>query len=522
MDTFIQRHRRMVMGFLNGFDRVRFRGTLRWLSYAEALGRYLSAIGVRLKEFKEFSLIQSTQVRESIESVAQVAGRPIEYLAKPSVSKEDHARAIAERDGVKAGLIGVLYAVEPCSSFRLGKDPETGHVRIENAWRKCAHYYTYWMDAEWGLCHVRIQTWLPFGVHVCINGREWLARQMDREGVRYVRRDNCFTWVDDVDHAQALLDRQLRTDWGAALNRLLKHSHPGYAKAVRASKHTQYYWSCDASEWASDILFRSSAELRGLYGRLIAHGMHNMGSRDVLRFLGRPIPASGGVHPEFEGEVTTDLRERIEGIRIKHRVKKNSIKMYDKQGSVLRVETTINDPMDFKVFRRKEGEPKGRLAWRVLRKGVADMSRRAQVSQAANERYLESMACMEEKTPLGELTQRLCQPVRWKKTRVRALNPLADVDAQLLVAINRGEFAINGFRNRDLRAQLYPMTTDPAALEKQSAAITRKLRLLRGHRLIRKVATTHRYVLTAAGRTAITALLAARAADTKQLVELAA
>jgi hypothetical protein len=209
-------------------------------------------------------------------------------------------------------------------------------------------------------------------------------------------------------------------------------------------------------------------------------------------------------------------------MRIKHRVKANSIKMYDKQGSVLRVETTINDTQDFRVFRAKEGQPRGGKSWLPLRKGVADLHRRAVISQAANDRYLESMATVEEKTPLGELMRKLCRPVQWKAGRVRALNPLADADARLLEAVNRGEFAVNGFRNRDLRDRLCAKTSDPAVLKKQSAAITRQLRLLRAHGLIRKVGTTHRYVLSKKGRTAITALLVARAADASTLASAAA
>ena len=510
------------MGVLNGFDRLRFRGSLRWLCYGRGLGGYLSAIGVRLTAFKEFTQAVTAQVRESIESVARAAGRPIEYMAKPSTSKEDYARRIAERDGIEEGLIAVLHAVEPCRSFRIGLDRSTGYIEVENALRKCTHYYSYWMDPVWGFCHVRVQTWMPMTVHVCVNGREWLSRQMDRAGIGYRRRENCLVWVEDLKRAQALLDQQLKTDWEASLNRLLKRAHPKYRQTVDLPPGGGYYWSADQSEWASDVMFRSPALLRDIYPRLIAHGMQAMGSREVLRFLGRHVPTHGGVRGSFQGEVTTDLRERPEGMRIKHRVKANSIKMYDKQGSVLRVETTINDTQDFRVFRAKEGQPRGGKKWLPLRKGVADLQRRAVISQAANTRYLESMAAVEAKTPLGALLRQLCQPVRWKAGRVRALNPFADADAQLLETVNRGEFAVNGFRNRDLRDRLCAGTSDPAVLKKQSAAITRRLRLLRAHGLIRKVGTTHRYVLNKKGRTMITALLVARAADASALAGSAA
>jgi hypothetical protein len=236
--------------------------------------------------------------------------------------------------------------------------------------------------------------------------------------------------------------------------------------------------------------------------------------------LGKKVTAQS--YGRLQGEVTTDLKERPEGIRIKYRLKKNSIKMYDKQGSVLRVETTINDARDMKVFRPKEGNEASVKEWRYLRKGMAGLHRRAEVSQAANERYLESLAAVAATTPLAELTAPLCCPVRWQGQAVRALNPLAADDAALLAAVNHGEFAINGFRNRDLRPLLYGVAeVSPEEGRRRAAKVTRQLRLLRAHGLIRKVPKTHRYVLTDHGRTTITAILAARQADSATLTKVA-
>jgi hypothetical protein len=259
--------------------------------------------------------------------------------------------------------------------------------------------------------------------------------------------------VADVEHAQRLLDEQSRTDWLTQLDEFATLAHPLRTKIFQAWP-VDYYWSLDESEWASDVMFRSPHHLAELYPQLVRHAMSCFGSRDVMRFLGRKVPTTG-VNSRFQGEVVSDLKQRPEGMRVKHRVQSNSIKMYDKQGSVLRVETTINDPHDFQVFRSKEGDPEGAKSWLRLRKGVADVSRRAEVSQAANERYLEGLAAVEQTTSLAELTAPLCKPTRYRGRSVRALNPLAETDAQLLETINRGEFAINGFRNRDLQAWLY-------------------------------------------------------------------
>jgi hypothetical protein len=306
------------------------------------------------------------------------------------------------------------------------------------------------------------------------------------------------------------------------LKDLVPTFHPMHAEIVGDDSLGDYYWSVESSEWASDMMFKSPLKLAALYPRLIEHGMRHFGSREVMRFLGRRVPVQGGVPGRFEGEVVTDLRERPEGVRIKHRVNENSIKMYDKQRSVLRVETTLNNAREFMVYRGKEGDENGPKKWRIMRKSVADIHRRAQVSQAANDRYLESLAAVDESTPLAELARDVCRPTTWKGKRVRALNPLSDEDAGLLQAVNRGEFAINGFRNRDLRGLLHPTaTSDPQEERRRSGAVTRKLRLLRAHGLIRKIPKTHRYTLNEKGRTVINALLAARSADTAKLANAA-
>ena len=521
MNTFVQRHRGFVSGVLNGFDRVRFRGTLRWLCYADGLGKYLSWMKVLLKDFSDFSQGITGRIRQAAEQIAESAGRPVEYLASPSLSKEERARAIAKRDGIEEGLICVLTAVEPCRSFRIARDRSLQELVLQSALRKCLHYYFYWIHPQWGFCHARLQSWLPMTVQVCINGRVWLSRQMDAAGLGYVRRENCFVWLEDAMAAQRLMDRQLRTDWAGSLNALLPQFHPTSRQVIGDPERCGYYWSIQESEWATDVMFGSTSDLARLYPLLIRHATVHLGSREVLRFLGRRVPMTGGVPARFNGDVTSDLRQRPEGLRIKQRVNGNSIKMYDKQGSVLRIETTLNNPDDLRVYRPREGDADGPKSWRVLRRGVADAYRRAEVCQQANDRYLESLSSAESPTPLGQLTVRLCQPVRWKKQRVRGLNPLSPDDTALLEAVGRGEYLLNGFRNRDLRQRLFGRTDDPATRRRQSAAVTRKLRLLRAHGLIRKVPRTHRYLLTEKGQQCITALLAAQAADTAKLTRAA-
>jgi hypothetical protein len=518
--TFIQRFGKNILGVLHGFDRIRFRGTRRFLTTVTGMLSYLWHRQVLLKDFKAFAADLTAQVRQAAEETALSQGRPVVYVPNGDMDKEAWAREIAQRDGIRQGLIGVLKGLECCRTYQVSPNRATKKLEMRGGSGKCLHYYHYFQDAEVGLVYVRLQTWFPFTVHVGMNGREWLARQMDRVGVRYQRRRNCFTWIEDWTRAQQLLDEQLRMDWPGLLNRLLGQANP--AMPSMDAHLRPYYWSMDEGEWASDLAFASPGALAGLAPRWFRHAWLNFDSSDVMRFLGSKTVTEHGPHGNFQGEVVSDLKRRPEGMRVKHRLNRNWIKMYDKQGSVLRVETVITNPQDMKVYRTKQGQDDGGMSWQPLRKGVADIQRRVEISQAANERYVEALATVEESRSLAELAQAVCQPVVCRGKRSRALNPLAGDDARLLAAVNRGEFAINGFRNRDLREVWFSTPAkDSAQQRRQSAAITRKLRLLRAHGLIHKVTKTHRYQISPHGREIINAVLIACQASTAKLTPAA-
>ena len=240
--------------------------------------------------------------------------------------------------------------------------------------------------------------------------------------------------------------------------------------------------------------------------------MQHFQSPDVMRFLGKK--ASGN----FLGPIETSFKDRAEGVRVKHWVNGNSIKMYDKGASVLRVETTIGKTSDFKVLRPHHTDPDGPLDWRPLRKGVADLHRRAQVSKRSNERYLDALAAaVDDSTPLGTLLDQVAAPTTWHGKRVRALRTGDPDDVALLAAVSRGEFATAGFRNRDIRLLLHPETANDE-IRRVAARVGRQLRMLRAHGIIRKVPKSHRYVLTARGAQLTAAVSASRNATIKQLL----
>jgi hypothetical protein len=522
VEPFISKHADDVMGTLSGFDRLVLRGTLRMLAHRGGMMTYLWAVRVLLKDFAHHAQALTKQLREASEEAARRSGRPVRYLPSSVTNKEQTAREIAEADGITKGLICILTAVEVCLTYELVRDRESKHLNLVPRRRKCLYLYHYYIHPVLGFMHARIQTWFPFSIQICLNGREWLARSMDAARVKYVRRDNCFTWLKHPAQAQQLMDQQLRVAWPELLNGIARDLNPLHDTMFQAYP-LEYYWSAYQTEWATDIMFSDTESLDRLYPGLVHHGLTTFLSPDVMRFLGRNVPPSGNIPPRLMAEVTSDVKRRPEGMRIKHRLGENSIKLYNKQGSVLRVETTINDASGFKSFRTPEGKPEAEKSWHRMRKGIADLRRRAETSQAANNRYLKALASVEDARSLGELTTDLCQPVRRDRRRARPLNPHAPDDARLFDAISRGEFTINGFRNRDLRELLFEdADASPRDQRRHAAAVSRKLALLRMHRLIRKVTGTHRYHLTVHGRIVVTALMTARNTSTQALTRLAA
>lgn len=518
MNRFLQQHANVVSGMVSGWDRLRFRGTLQSICHARGLGTFLGCTRRFYKGFKAFALESSAQLKGAALKVAQEAGRPVRHLPSSQISKEQVARAYARKEGIKDGLICVLTAVEPCSSFEIHKDRISGKIDFHRAYRKCLHIYHYYLHPVFGFMHVRLQTWLPFGQFICINGREWLSRQLDAAGIDYLRKENCFVRLADAQAAQRMLDEQVNYNWRPALDQLA-HSIAPTLQQVLTPYPTSYYWSIQESEWASDFMFTNTRELSTLYPSLLHHGIRSFGSHEVMRFLGQKVPLHGNAFAGQKRQIVSDLRGRAEGIRIKHRMGSNSVKMYNKQGSVLRVETTLNNVKELKSPRRRED---GSVKWMPMRKGIVDARQRAEVSQTANQRYVEAISAIATPVTLGSLTESLSCATTWNRQRVRGLNLLAEHDAKLLEAISKAEFLLHGLRNRDLQAIFFPHSTkDEKEQHRRSAQISRKLRMLRAHGLLHKLPHTHRYVVSDKGRAVITALIAARQADIHKL-ELAA
>lgn len=511
-------YKNKIMGAISGLDRIRFRGTLRWLANQSGLSTFMSHRHILFKDFAGWVESLTVMIRQSCAIAANQLGIETIYLRRSSIDKEKMAREIAQSKGIEEGSICMFSAVEPCIAPMVKGNKKKKKLELVMAQRKCIFIYHYFNDPVFGFGHVRIQSWVPFNVFICLNGRHWLEKQLLKNNIGYIKDGNCFPYIEDIDKAQYMLDSQLRSDWTKLLNRLTLKSCPALADVIRPLR-PEYYWSADETEWATDIMFNSVESLDELYPLFLHHAMRISDSPSVIKYFGRRHLAGS-----FPNEIISDYRQRYEGIRVKHWRNHNSVKMYNKSGSILRIETTINNTRDFKVFRHPDDNRNRPASWQKMRKGVSDLHRRCQVSQQCNERYSDALSVAQVNEKLKEVASSACNKVRKKGKMYRGLNPWNNEDYRLLMFLSKGENAINGFRNKHLRQWLYPQSekVDNIQLNKYSGRTTRRIKLLRIHGLIRKVPRANRYVLTDKGQKFSYALMTASAIDIKALTEMAA
>jgi hypothetical protein len=522
MEKFLRRFASQVIGVLCGWDRIRFQGSRGWLAGVMGFKHYLDLANILLKDFVEHALETTNRLRQGIEQSVAQQGREIHYLTSSKTDKDGEVRQFIAKHGVTSGLVGVWSCVELCRTVGLHGNHKTKRLEVRMEEKKCLHYYHYYLDQRFGLMHTRLSSWYPFTMQICMNGRDWLARQLEAAGIDYLRKDNCFVQVADFAKAQELLAAQVQAPWPVLLEELARRSNP--LEETLLPVRVPYYWAVQQSEWAADVLFASPQQLQKVYPLLVRHAMEHFHSRDVLRFLGHRTKALGtGIYANYLGEASSQLKERPEGVRVKHSTANGACKMYDKEGEILRPEVTLDKVEGFLVRRTKTGDEQGGKALRPLRKGVVDMALRAEVSQQIADRYLDALASVTESQSLAELTQHTCQAVQWHGRRVRGLRPLSADDAALLEAVSSGDWMIAGFRNKDIRAWLY--TANPEATpdegRRRANAVTRKFRLLRAHGLIEKQQGRHSYQVTENGRKIITAIQAARRTNPEKLTQAA-
>ena len=169
MEKFINQFKEDISGILRGIDRIMLKGYITDFYHNNNFYYFLSKEQVQLKDYKEYVIKITSKIKESIECTIKQTGCHYQYLRSSEMSKEDIAIDIIRKSNIAIGLVCVLSAVEPCYALSVIYNKQTGKLEKHSEYRKCQHYYFYYIDKELGLMHIRLQTWFPFSVQIYLN-----------------------------------------------------------------------------------------------------------------------------------------------------------------------------------------------------------------------------------------------------------------------------------------------------------------------------------------------------------------
>jgi len=466
-------------------------GTLPKICFAGGMTSFLYERQIRIFDYPKFAEPFRNRIRENAEKLAAEAGIEIEFIRKRNFRKEDRVKEILASRGEHAGLVCIFSAMEPCSTYKPWHNKQTGKTYLVPDDGKCLHYYFYFVDEDLGLCHVRVPTWLPCRLQVCFNGHNWLAGRLRKADINYRMADNAFSHIADWQRAQRIANGWEAKRIHARLDEFAHRCCPIYRDFSSG-----YHWSVDQCEYATDIVFRKQADLQAIYENLARTAIHTVKPDNIATFLGRKLS------PQFEGEAGNRFNIRIEGTRIKHTMGSVSLKLYDKFGLILRIETTVNDLTFFRHYREVEHRDGSKeTKWASMQKTIYSLPALRELLEAANRRYLEFLSAIEDPRAGRNKLDKLSQPVEQEGRRYSGFNLFDPDDENLLCSIVRGEFNISGVQNKTLRRHLPDLN---------SGQTSRLLKRLRTHGLVKKVGHTYKYYVTAFGKEVVATALKLR------------
>jgi hypothetical protein len=482
MELFTQRHAAQIAGELSCFDRIVITGTIPVICYAEGMTSYLNFNHIRIFDYTQWAEPLRDQVRTNAQQLAQEAGLEIQFLKHWDERKETLVDKILAERGAHEGLVCIFSAMESCTSYTPWHDKQTHKTVLKSDSGKCLHYYFYFIDKDLGLCYLRVPTWAPFRLQFYFNGHNALCTALDQHRIEQTMLDNSFRRIGDWDKAQKLADAD------AVDVEMLHRKLDQYARRFCppiALFPDGYHWSLMQVEYATDIVFKRREDLAPIYEALTRTAVHAVKAEHVATFLGRKLNGN------FEGEAGNRFETRIQGTCINHHMAEVSIKMYDKGGRILRIETTANDVTFFKHYRKVEHrDGSWEMKTAALKKSIYSLPVLRDLMWASNRRYLEFISTLDDPTSGLRDLEKIARPVREGERSLPGFNLFDGEDLDLFLALVRGEFNISGVCNRNLRE----------LLDKNGHQVSRLIKKLRVHGLIKKVGHCYKYYLTVLGR----------------------
>ena len=309
---------------------------------------------------------------------------------------------------------------------------------------------------------------------------------LDKKGIEYETLDNAFINIQDFETAQKLSDR-INPE---GLHKILDIFAERYCPIAKGFD-MGYAWTIMQIECSTDVVFKKQEFLQPIYDQIIRTAIHTVRPDNIATFLGQRITYN------CKKEAGNNFNQRILGTRIKHHMGDVSIKMYDKFGLVLRIESTCNDIGAFRVKREvnhNDGSVTEEKA--PMRKSIYSLYQLFTIMKAANYRYLEFISTFDDHSDGQRNLTNATLPIIENDRSYRGFNFFNPNDLKILEAIDRGEFNILGLQNKDIRRFMTDIS--PSAMSR----IFKRLRL---HGFIEKIVGSYRYFLTALGKSVVAA-----------------
>lgn len=486
MEDLLKKYDEDILGVIGCYDRILLRGTLTNCCYSEGMEAVLYSKGIKVFGYNDYVQTLRLAIRERAEVIAKKNEVAIEFIGKSTIRKEEVIKQVIEKRGDHPGLVHIISVMETCTAYKPRYDKIKNHTHLITTIGKCLHYYFYFIDKEYGLCYFRVPTWCPFTLQFYCNGHNYLGNKLKKKKINFEMIDNAFTAISDYKKAQI---QSNQFDIKRMHRMLDKWSN--YLCPVIDKLQSKVHWSVSQIEYATDIIFRNQKTLEPIYNNMLQTAICAIKSEDISRFLGKKL------HGNYQSEIGSNLSTRIEGKRIKHVMKKASIKMYDKFGFILRVETTSNDISFLKHFRKvekKDGSIETQYA--PMKKSIYSVTALTKLLMTANNRYIDYLASIDDISDGAKKLKRLSEKIKQNNRSYRGFNLFDEDDKKLFRIIIRGEHCIKGLSNKDIRRKWPGKTT---------AQISRLLKNLRLHGIIKKAANCYKYYVTKLGKQIIAA-----------------
>ncbi len=480
MTHFFEHHADKIMGVISCSDRVIIQGTLPDICHPQAITNFFNGHGIKIFNFKPWAAPMRDEINQNIKALAEENGIHVEFVRKKNFRKDDRVKEILAERGDHPGIVHIFSAMESCTAFKPWHDRQTHATFFKYDSGRCLHYYVYFIDKQFGLCYLRIPTWAPFRLQFYFNGHNWLARRLDQKGIGYEQVENAFVRIDDFEKAQKLADQFPVKQ----LHRLLDRSAKKFCPVI-SRFGLGVHWSIMQAEYATDVIFKDRDALAPIYEELVRTLSHAVKPGNVAMFLGKRLD------PRYQGELGGQFSTRIEGHSIRHYMGRNGLEMYDKFGRLLRIETFSNDISFFKHHRRVEHRDRT-YSYKTanMRKTIYSLPDLTELMCACNRRYLDFLSAVDDPTNGIKKVNKISRSVKDAGRSYRGFNLFRAEDEAVFRAIAQGGVQGFGIRNSGLRA----------TLGKTAGQVSRILKRLRNHGLIKKVANVYKYYLTSLGR----------------------